>query len=356
VHYFPQEVREQLDADWGCERIPFILHDTISHPSNPSLAFVGFYDGPFWSVMEMQARMIADRWAGEEVTNSGAAAGGGQKGADSEGMDAISELQALWSLRAGIKRKDLSVPQYTLGDYVGLLEKFATALEIKRKKLDYAESDRIGPLVAARFTTPDVAGDKEQVEAVLRDLSETIVQATKSTRFLGAATINALAGPWKLERSLSSRLPEFPSGTFVGTACFHPRLPTAPGYSQELLYIEDGTLITLQGYEMKATRRYVYRYSAEKDELTAWFVKEDAKTVDYLFHKVDFPVRSSDSTGNSTSGRSIRANAFHHCSPDDYTANYEFEFQGAALKSFTISYDVKGPRKDYITNARYWRD
>ena len=103
----------------------------------------------------------------------------------------------------------------------------------------------------------------------------------------------SLKGSWRLKRSLNSVLAGFPSGMFEGTATFTPRKPTAHSATGELLYAEQGELRTDTGLSLKANRKYVYRYNAEEDKISAWFVTEDSKLndgkeeVDYLFHDLE---------------------------------------------------------------------
>lgn len=116
----------------------------------------------------------------------------------------------------------------------------------------------------------------------------------------------ALKGEWKLQRSLTSVIPTYPSGTLEGTATFQERSPTDASYDQEYLYNETGKFVTQQGFTLSASRRYVYRFEARTGQISAWFVKtEDGESVDYLFHVLDFgPSHGGfpESSENSTEG------------------------------------------------------
>jgi hypothetical protein len=108
-----------------------------------------------------------------------------------------------------------------------------------------------------------------------------------------------LRGTWRLKRSLVSLLPGFPSGSLEGTATFTPRKPSAHSVALELLYHEEGELVTDNGFRLKANRKYIYRYSPDEDKISAWFVKEDTKDekgkeeADYLFHDVELEEEKS---------------------------------------------------------------
>jgi hypothetical protein len=62
LDFFDEELRKRLDYDSSCLRVPLLLsRGSVFAPKVPSLAFVGFYEGPYWSVMELQARLIVDK-------------------------------------------------------------------------------------------------------------------------------------------------------------------------------------------------------------------------------------------------------------------------------------------------------
>lgn len=175
-----------------------------------------------------------------------------------------------------------------------------------------------------------------------------------------AIIFKSLKGQWRLRRSLKSELPGFPSGTFIGTARFVPRKPSAHSVTAELLYAEEGELKTDNGLVLKANRKYIYRYNADEDQISAWFVKEDTKQndgkeeVDYLFHDVEINAR--------TPGESLMGSGEHLCERDMYWAYYEFRLPEIAddddeeMSVFGVRYKVKGPQKDYTSDTSYERD
>jgi hypothetical protein len=163
-----------------------------------------------------------------------------------------------------------------------------------------------------------------------------------------------LKGSWTLKRSLNSALPGFPSGIFEGTASFTPRKPTAHSAKAELLYSEKGELKTDNGLTLTANRKYVYRYNAEEDKISAWFVKEETKhldgkeQVDYLFHDLEIEHGKNGWAGKGE----------HLCNLDMYWAYYEFrlpEDEDDDMDVFGVRYKVKGPEKDYTSDTAYQR-
>ena len=171
-----------------------------------------------------------------------------------------------------------------------------------------------------------------------------------------AAIFENLKGSWRLKRSINSVLPGFPSGIFEGTAILTPRIPTTHTIAGELLYAEQGELQTENGFTLKANRKYIYRYDADEDKISSWFVKEETKQndgkeeVDYLFHDLEI-----DRGENGWAGRGE-----HLCELDMYWAYYEFRVpqvaeEGKGMDVFGVRFKVKGPQKDYTSDTAYER-
>ena len=167
-----------------------------------------------------------------------------------------------------------------------------------------------------------------------------------------------MKGAWALRRVLQSAIPTYPSGTFHGKALLTPRVPTETNYDAELLYSEEGELTTDAGFRLTGSRRYVYRYQAALDSISAWFVKnDDNATVDYLFHELRFPENNDDHSLPNNQGlhATERAYGHHLCVEDYYAAEYSFEIQDSHKCSWTLKYDVQGPKKKYTTESVYTR-
>ena len=89
-------------------------------------------------------------------------------------------------------------------------------------------------------------------------------------------------------------------------------------------YAETGLLQVAGATPMRAERRYRWG-----PDLAVWF--EDGR----FFHAVP-----------ATGGR-----AEHWCDPDRYIVNYDF----SAWPAFDVTWDVRGPRKDYRMVSRFTR-
>jgi len=252
--------------------------------------------------------------------------------------------------------KQDNIPQFWMGDYVGLLEGIAHELGIQRLPINAtAASLNASPAVPARYQDQDPKTSQSFIHPneTLTELCSILSASCTSARFLAAAAFTAMQGRWVLRRTLTSFLPEFPSGKMQGVAWFHPRRSTDPKYIGEYLYVEEGTLKTDKGFELRASRRYVYRYNEEADTIRAFFVKEDGLTVDYFFNEAGFEAPRSDV--EVTEGKSWVANGSHLCEKDMYESRYEFRFVGARLEKWSIKYVVKGPRKDYVSETWFER-
>jgi hypothetical protein len=64
ISWLSKEVLDILNYDEISMRLPIICEQgTVFQPAISNLAFVGFYEGPYWGIMEMHARLIARQWA-----------------------------------------------------------------------------------------------------------------------------------------------------------------------------------------------------------------------------------------------------------------------------------------------------
>lgn len=337
LSYLPEDVKSALHFDVSSNRLPLMIEKWQTMSSQvPDLSFIGFYEGPYWGIMEQQARLTADRWS--NLTS------------EHQPERPFESQESLHSLRLAMVSGGQDIPQYWFGDYLGYMEEIARSLKLRRN--DGAFDVRTGCVVAARYLAP---GDHvSEADKTMQDLHETW-QACQRGRYVPRAVIRALHGRWKLNRTINSANASYPTGRFVGEASFHPRSPTAKGFGLEYLYIESGEFTPENSSfpPMTASRRYVYRYSEETDQLSVWFVKPDKDLeVDYLFHNLVFgPPEEARTTA------CVIARADHLCGKDIYWTEYRLPMQGIALKPFEIKHTVKGPSggKDYVMRSKYQR-
>ena len=187
---------------------------------------------------------------------------------------------------------------------------------------------------------------------------------------------------WSFTRSLRSSLPTYPSGTVVGIASFTP----AP-LSNTLLYAEEGMFTTDTGLVFTARRKYVYQLiTTSSSSSTSSSAVEEGGEGDEQFIRVRFfddTVRRDDigSRGEGVGGLFVemgelrdgadgiveaRNREQHLCGEDLYGASWRFARSMVDGKRATdgkerdregkwweVRYDVKGPKKDYVSTTRY---
>nr|POE46964.1 flavin-containing monooxygenase fmo gs-ox-like 3 [Quercus suber] len=336
LKFLPEDIKNALHFDPDSMRLPLILEQwqTINN-TMPDIAFLGFYEGPYWPMMEMQARLIAERW---------------QKG-NLAAAKPFESRENLLQIRQAMQNRALDVPQYWFNDYAGYLEDIANHLSLIRNDSPFAE--REGCTSPARYLAP---GDhREHADAIMRDLHHVWNECTQKGRYVPRAAFRAVQGDWDISRRIVSTAEHF-SGTLTGTASFHPRFPTTDANGQvfdlEYMYVEAGTFRPASGFEMQASRRYVCRYTEADDRFSVWFVRpDDNLQADYLFHDLAFSRKKE-----TTSGEVVWLGmAEHLCVEDMYWTEYELPFHAITLPRFRIKHTVQGPKKDYVMTTQYVR-
>lgn len=310
--------------------------------------------------MEMQARFVTTLW------NAGGSGSVALAQALKQALDKDKSIQRTIALR-----DDPRASQFPMGDYAWLMQEFATALEMER--VDHLGAmpalppagNEMNILTPARYPSKRL-NEFQQPEFTksLKQTEATVWAGVSSGKFVAKAVFRSLLGEWKLERKLTSKLPSHPSGHFSGTARFLLREGTRDGreaefdkivqeggdIGMEYLYIEEGDFEADSGFTFRATRRYIWRYNENKDELSVWFAKtDDQKRADYLFHKVEFTVPKDDNE------KSWKATAGHMCIKDYYDVKYDFRFKAVNLVDWNLAYTVNGPQKDYTIDGTYTR-
>lgn len=139
LDFLSAELKERMQFAGDDKFMPLPLHHATFPAASDTLAFVGFYRGPYFGVMELQARWIAGTFSGalplpdRDVRETGVA-------------------QAL-TLRNSWPR-----PQFPYGDYVGLSDSFAQAVGAMPEP-----ADRTDPVIPSQYrlrgphASPDAA-------------------------------------------------------------------------------------------------------------------------------------------------------------------------------------------------------
>jgi len=329
----PPSLLSELEFSKTDHSYPILLRRATLHPALPNAAFVGYYRGPYWGIIELQAKWSAGLFSGRlswpSLTEM------------NEGIDAVRKMRDF--------RPRMQWPR---GDYVLFGTELAKTAGISLPEDPQFSKNLVETqdvFVPTHFT-PESAYKTELSSC---SLQQTLEKSAKEGLFVAAAIFRSLHGLWQLSRTYISRLPEYPSGPSTGTAEFIPRKASSrsepnPIHGIEYLYSEKTVLTTSKGLQLQGTQQYIYQYDEPNDKLKVYFTKRDeAFTLDYLFHQINLLPPSPHGPWQATSN--------HFCTPDTYDVAYEFHFQGSNLHTFKISYEVKGPRKDYSTETVYTR-
>lgn len=235
LSFLPSPVLSSLEYSENDPFLPLVLDGKgTTHAEVPDIGFVGFYRGPYWGVMEMQARHVAAKWAPAEPDNCNR----NMKKKEEERQ----RIKDLRNMDPQIYRG-----QFPMGDYVGLMESFARELGMGRTSLLSSESDeeeRSGAVLPARYTyvneSPNAKTDADRAMTLhsLRSIlfpEQYQTNAPSTEIAMSTAIFRALHGTWKVIRTYNDR-------TTHGTATFYPRYPTSPSYEKEYLYEESDSV------------------------------------------------------------------------------------------------------------------
>jgi hypothetical protein len=311
--FLPEGVLSVLEYSTDDSFFPLILDGKGTANANiPDLGFVGFYRGPYWGVMEMQARSLAQTWAR----------------ADTEHGIRFSakELESRAQERQGVREyrnadPDLHRGQFPVGDYTGLMESFARDLGICRAPLTEL-NERPGPVVPARYAMsgPGTA----DIQTSLQALQETLQPRRGSVSpAVAMAIFRALHGSWEFTRSGQD-------GLSSGISTFSPRYPSSPTYEKEFLYEESGQKLASLVYRLTD--------SPPDAQITVWSADSQDKTAVALL----YGLRILNQEGSSTLSQgeyTIRATGSQRSS--NCTYEYVFRLNGVAISSW--EYTVRRP-------------
>ncbi len=135
----------------------------------------------------------------------------------------------------------------------------------------------------------------------------------------------SLQGKWALKRSTNG------FGNMQGVAVFSPFVGQYPS----LLYREEGTFFTPQEGLFDFYRDYIYFLNDK--QIDVYFVSVSKKQDLFLS-------LTPSSTNRSATGS-------HMCKEDLYVATYQF----LDSDTFTLYYEIKGPKKDLIIETLFER-
>ena len=256
LSFLPPEVLSELEYDPNDSFIPLILDSKGTMNRNiPDLGFVGFYKGPYWGAMEMQARFLGQAWADADRSS-------GVWFLEAEEREAVRNFRS--------KDKNHYRGQLPMADYMGLMESFSRDLGLPSAR-SRNSSERPGIVIPAEYTFhkalpgtgngSSVNGILKQteVEATLNSLQTTVSHSTNATSpGLAMAVFRALHGTWKFTRTYYNRTSSQTESNIHGTTRFHPRYPSKKEYEKEYLYEEIVYEAFQQASKLAGTSRCIY--------------------------------------------------------------------------------------------------
>jgi len=133
--FLSQDILDAIEYEPRDQLQPVLLHHQVLHPKLPGLAFVGYYRGPYFPIMELQARWVAGIAAGEIQPPT------------------LAEMKKGVDIERAIRNRRPR-PQFPHGDYVRLADGFARdigAFPDGPEVADVALRLQEGPLVASNF-------------------------------------------------------------------------------------------------------------------------------------------------------------------------------------------------------------
>jgi tRNA A64-2'-O-ribosylphosphate transferase len=164
--------------------------------------------------------------------------------------------------------------------------------------------------------------------------------------------------PWTFHRTLTSALPTHPSGTVSGIATF-TSCTLSPSFPPTLLYAEQGDFVTDTGLKFSARRKYVYQLI--EDEIVVKFFDDEkirrAKVEDGVGKNGEGIGGLFVEMDTLTTELEAKNKEQHLCAEDLYSASWKFGpsmiDKGDGEMWWEVRYDVKGPKKDYVSRTRY---
>ena len=309
LDFFSRDILEQLCYKPDDIFCPLILYREILPLNLPGLAFIGMFRGPYWTIIDFQARWTTAIFSGNIP------------------MPSISEQQIGIGTQHHIRNQHPR-PQFPHADPVGAADDLA-------KDLGLISSDITDIVLATHY---QIGGPDPAVIAEYNVIVETAGQG----RFVAGVVFRALHGSkWTYERTITGRPM---SGVDHGQAEFDL------SDHRQLLYLKEGEMtlssLVITKEPLRIIQNYIYVYDEDKDNLTVYFAKNKTMRGSFL-HTIYFePKKSTEQAGWTAFGS-------HQCRYDHYSVSYLFAIAAVQLARFEITYSVFGLEKDYVTTTIY---
>ena len=152
LSFLSDEVRKCIEYDSNDKLLAFISDRTVRHPALDGLSFCGLYRGPYFGVIELQARWAAMLMAG-----------------DAPAPDRAESEKRLANERAIRARRPR--PQFPHGDYVNFADSIAAEIGVlPQHELEDSELNdalRTGPVTPAQYRLQGPGAKRELATAAI---------------------------------------------------------------------------------------------------------------------------------------------------------------------------------------------
>ena len=322
LDFLEQDLLKTLEYDKVDRIAPLTLCYDTFHPKLPGLGFVGMYKGPYFGVMDLQARLLAGLFSGEVNPT------------DESISEALEESQRI---RKSSSPRGAQFPRY---DYIGFMDSIASQLKL----VPSGPYGSKGSVVSPPFYQPSEEIASKCKAALDEELHATPGDGCKGSANMARVALSALIGKWDFRRSITMfNAPSDAPQRVTGVIDFSHILPpkkeedSSEEVKQEwnsVLYNENG-IFHVAGKELEVFRQYEYDY---KDDgiLEIYFVEYGKRA--HLFLSLKFS-KKEDGYWIATSD--------HLCIKDLYSATFKIAFDGISAREVTMTYRVRGPNKDY---------
>jgi len=315
LDFLSRDILEVLEYDPDDGFAPLTLCDDMYHPLLPNLGFVGMYNGPYFGVMELQARYLANRFSSYSSSS--------QQHDDKNDNDA-----ALLNISRQIRNQSPR-PQYARADYPGRMDALARRLHIIPQ---FAVKNTM--ITPAFYTTSDHSSSTvaERVKnALAREISD-----CRNGKYSARTVLSGLLGTWRFERRIVRHDEKDATSHVKGEVTFCPRKDGSVKYREEGVF-------RINGREFEVFREYDYVLRGEL--LEVYFVEGGERA--HLFLSLKFRGRRDDETEDY-----VEATSDHLCIKDLYKGTFRVKFDGVAIEHVEMQYNVRGPQKDYTAVTR----
>lgn len=146
LDFLSEELRNQMKFAGDDTFIPLPLHHATFPAASDTLAFAGFYRGPYFGTMELQARWIAGTFSGALPLPD--------KATREKGVAEALAMRTSWPR-----------PQFPHGDYIKLSDSFATAIGAMP-----APEDRTSPVIPSQYRLSGPHAKAETARRIIASL------------------------------------------------------------------------------------------------------------------------------------------------------------------------------------------